>query len=87
MSSVATPAPAPRRPRRRRTKLQRRQSRLAWLLLVPALAVAQDTPANFDDVSAAASAARAQGDLPRAINLYQQAVLLNPQWPDGWWYL
>ena len=39
MSSVATPAPVPGRRRRRRTKLQRRQSRLAWLLLLPALAV------------------------------------------------
>ncbi|TMM20825.1 MAG: sugar ABC transporter permease [Actinobacteria bacterium] len=40
MSSVATPAPVPRRGRRRRrTKLQRRQTRFAWLLLVPALAV------------------------------------------------
>ena len=37
MSSVATPAPVRRR--RRRTKLQRRQVRLAWLLLLPALAV------------------------------------------------
>ena len=37
MSSVATPAPVPRR--RRRTKLQRRQTRLAWFLLLPALAV------------------------------------------------
>jgi trehalose/maltose transport system permease protein len=39
VSSVATPAPVPGRRRRRRTKLQRRQTRLAWLLLVPALAV------------------------------------------------
>ena len=39
MSSVATPAPVPRRRRPRRTRLQRRQTRLAWLLLVPALAV------------------------------------------------
>jgi trehalose/maltose transport system permease protein len=38
MSSVATPAPVPRK-RRRRTRLQRRQTRLAWLLLAPALAV------------------------------------------------
>jgi trehalose/maltose transport system permease protein len=38
VSTVAPPAPVPRR-RRRRTKLQRRQTRLAWLLLVPALAV------------------------------------------------
>src|SRR5438093_7414859 len=39
MSSSATPVPVPRRGRRRRTKLQRRQGRLAWLLLLPALAV------------------------------------------------
>ncbi len=37
MSSVATPVPTGRR--RRRTKLQRRQTRLAWLLLLPSLAV------------------------------------------------
>ena len=36
MSSVATPAPVPRR--RRRAKLQRRQTRLGWFLLLPALA-------------------------------------------------
>jgi trehalose/maltose transport system permease protein len=36
MSTVATPVPTRRR--RRRTKLQRRQTRLAWLLLLPALA-------------------------------------------------
>src|SRR6266542_1852010 len=36
MSSVTTPVPIRRR--RRRTKLQRRQTRLGWLLLLPALA-------------------------------------------------
>ncbi len=35
--AVATPAPI--RPRRRGTKLKRRQTRLAWLLLLPSLAV------------------------------------------------
>jgi trehalose/maltose transport system permease protein len=39
MSSVATPAPTAPKRRRRGTKLQRRQARLAWVLLVPALAV------------------------------------------------
>jgi trehalose/maltose transport system permease protein len=38
MSSVATPAPVPPK-RRRRGGLQRRQTRLAWLLLVPSLLV------------------------------------------------
>jgi trehalose/maltose transport system permease protein len=37
VSTVATPAPAPRR-RRRRGALQRRQTRIGWLLLLPALA-------------------------------------------------
>ena len=36
MESVAAPSPTRRR---RRTKLQRRQTRIAWLLLVPSLAV------------------------------------------------
>src|SRR5215468_1645616 len=38
MSSVATPAPAKSR-HRGGTKLQHRQTRLAWLLLLPSLAV------------------------------------------------
>ncbi|HEX5582813.1 sugar ABC transporter permease [Gaiella sp.] len=38
MSTAATPAPAPRR-RRKTTKLKRRQTRLAWFLLVPSLLV------------------------------------------------
>jgi trehalose/maltose transport system permease protein len=37
MASVATPVPTRRRGRR--TKLQRRQTRLAWMLLLPSLAV------------------------------------------------
>jgi trehalose/maltose transport system permease protein len=37
MGSVATPVPVRRR--RRRTKLHRRQTRLAWLLLLPSIAV------------------------------------------------
>jgi trehalose/maltose transport system permease protein len=39
MTSISTPIPPAGRFRRRRTKLQRRQTRLAWLLLLPALLV------------------------------------------------
>ena len=39
MSTVATPPAPTTRRRRRGTKLQRRQTRLAWLLLLPSLAV------------------------------------------------
>jgi tetratricopeptide (TPR) repeat protein len=40
-----------------------------------------------NDLIAEASAARTQNDVPRAIELYSQAVGLNPKWPDGWWFL
>src|SRR3954453_22740541 len=39
MASVATPVPTGNRRRRGGTKLQRRQTRLAWLLLLPSLIV------------------------------------------------
>lgn len=38
-------------------------------------------------MAAAAAAARDQHDIPRAIELYRQAVQLDPKWPDGWWFL
>ncbi|MFZ0661395.1 MAG: tetratricopeptide repeat protein [Acidobacteriaceae bacterium] len=60
---------------------------LAVLLLRPATVAAQDHTENFSAVTVSASSAREQGDIPRAIALYQEAVQLNPQWPDGWWYL
>lgn len=34
-----------------------------------------------------AAAARAQNDIPRAIELYSKTVEQNPKWADGWWYL
>src|SRR5689334_24899506 len=39
MSSAATPVPVKPPRRSRRTKLHRRQTRIAWLLLLPSLAV------------------------------------------------
>jgi tetratricopeptide (TPR) repeat protein len=60
---------------------------LALLLMGPALAVGQDRPETFDELAASAAAARQQNDIPRAMDLYQKAVQLNPKWPDGWWYL
>ena len=40
-----------------------------------------------NDLVAQASAARTANDVPRAIELYTQAVARNPKWPDGWWFL
>jgi tetratricopeptide (TPR) repeat protein len=78
-------------------KLFRRRKALGALCAPALLAIvllsfrvparAQDTPAKFDAVAARATSAREQNDIPRAIELYRQAVELNPKWPDGWWFL
>jgi tetratricopeptide (TPR) repeat protein len=54
---------------------------------LPQLTVAQANPASFSDVASKALAARDANDLPTAIELYQQALKLNSQWSDGWWFL
>ena len=60
---------------------------LGVLVQAPSLMAAQAAPASFADVSASAAAARDSGDAPRAIQLYHEAVELNPQWAPGWWNL
>lgn len=59
---------------------------LGLFLLISRPALAQNQP-NFDELVSQASEARSAGDIPRAIQLYQQAVALNAKWQDGWWYL
>jgi tetratricopeptide (TPR) repeat protein len=67
---------------------------LRWILLA-ALGVLASSPRAVgqapsdrqNDLIAEASAARMQNDVPRAIELYSQAVGVNPKWPDGWWFL
>lgn len=62
---------------------------LGVLLFVqgPAPVLAQDAPSNFDELTSQAAATRTAGDLPHAIQLYQSAVQLKPEWAEGWWYL
>lgn len=50
-------------------------------------AAAQANPASFSDLVARANAARDVNDIPHAIELYQQALKLNSQWADGWWFI
>lgn len=57
------------------------------LSFVPTSSTAQNSSPTFDELTSSADSARAAGDIPRAIGLYQKAVQINPQWPDGWWYL
>jgi tetratricopeptide (TPR) repeat protein len=48
---------------------------------------AQANPASFSDLAAKAAAARDANDVSGAIELYGQALKLNSQWADGWWFL
>ncbi len=59
----------------------------ALFLLLPLFALAQSTPTSFEDVVSQANAAREENNIPRALELYGQAVKLNPKWSDGWWFL
>jgi tetratricopeptide (TPR) repeat protein len=58
-----------------------------FVFLLSGFTSAQVNPAGFDDVVAMAAGARERDDVPRAIELYSQAVQLKPEWPDGWWFL
>jgi tetratricopeptide (TPR) repeat protein len=49
--------------------------------------IAAQAPANFQELSAGATTSREQGNLPLAIQLYTQALQLNPAWAEGWWFL
>jgi tetratricopeptide (TPR) repeat protein len=60
---------------------------IAGFLCFSACGAAQQAPGDFDSIAASAAAARSQGDVDAAVRLYKQAVELNPQWPDGWWFL
>lgn len=51
------------------------------------IGVAAQSAGSFEDVSARAKAAREANQIPQAIELYKQAVGLNPKWEEGWWYL
>jgi tetratricopeptide (TPR) repeat protein len=60
---------------------------ISMFVLLHGFCSAQANPASFSDVASRALAARDANNLPGAIELYQQALKLNSQWPDGWWFL
>jgi tetratricopeptide (TPR) repeat protein len=51
------------------------------------LAAAQTTQADFDAIAKAAAAARDAGDVRTAIEDYGRAVVIRPDWQEGWYYL
>ncbi|HLJ49596.1 MAG TPA: tetratricopeptide repeat protein [Bryobacteraceae bacterium] len=54
-------------------------------VLFAALAVV--SAATFEELSAQAAAAREANNISKAIELYQQAVQLKPDWAEGLWFL
>ena len=64
---------------------------LFFVLLAPATSPAQQPPpdgnATFQQLSAQAASAREAGRTDDAIRLYQSALKLQPDWPEGWWYV
>lgn len=43
--------------------------------------------ATFEELSARATAAREANQGREAVELYRQALALNPKWDEGWWFL
>lgn len=72
-------------------RLSRARYSRHWLLLVAAAlclpASAQTPGPAAEGLAARAAAARESGNLPEALNLYQQALSADPQWLQGWWFL
>ena len=70
---------------------RRTEPKLGLVILILAfcssLCAGQANPASFSDLAAKATAARDANDVPGAIELYRQALKLNSQWADGWWFL
>lgn len=51
-----------------------------------ALVAVSAQAATFEELSARAAAARDANNIPGAIQAYRQALKLNPQWAEGWWF-
>ncbi len=47
----------------------------------------QNAAGSFDDLAKSAAAARDANKIDAAIQDYQQAVAIQPDWQEGWWYL
>ncbi|MGA3049226.1 MAG: tetratricopeptide repeat protein [Terracidiphilus sp.] len=60
---------------------------LVFLLAYPTPACALEPTSPFDDLASHATAARDQGNLALAIELYSRAEQLKPDWAEGWFYL
>jgi tetratricopeptide (TPR) repeat protein len=62
-------------------------TRWACLLACCVTLVTASRAATFDELARQAAAARDADHVPQAIDLYQQALQLKPEWSEGWFYL
>ncbi len=73
------------------TRRRRIEAWVSFLLLLAffpfANLAAQNSSSSFEEAAAQAAAARDVDDVPRSIELYTQALQLNPKWEEGWWFL
>lgn len=60
---------------------------LPFLLFLVSFASAEIQGQTFDDLARRAEAALDASNLPQAIDLFQQALRIKPQWSEGWWSL
>ncbi|MGA2252925.1 tetratricopeptide repeat protein [Terracidiphilus sp.] len=60
---------------------------LCTLLFIGPARLGAQGSTSFDELAQRAGAARNAGNLPAAIDLYQQAVQQKPDWAEGWFYL
>jgi tetratricopeptide (TPR) repeat protein len=64
-----------------------KRKRWACLLACCGIAVPACRAATFHELARQAAAARHADHVPQAIDLYQQALQLKPDWSEGWFYL
>jgi tetratricopeptide (TPR) repeat protein len=57
------------------------------LFFAAAATLGAQNPVTFDTLASKADAARDAGKTGEAVNLYQQALHLKPDWKQGWWSL
>lgn len=59
---------------------------VAWLSAAALVAAGQQS-LRFEDTAARAAVARELKQTREAVELYNQAVALRPEWGEGWWHL
>ena len=56
-------------------------------VFLSSIALLAASPATFEELASQATAAREANNIPKAIDLYRQALQLKPAWTEGWWFL